>query len=104
MKHQIKRPNILKKSPLLQKLQWVVDPVGYFDQAVEEYPDLFTGDIVGFGDTTVFVHHPQAIQEIFTNDRKKFAAPGELNRTLQPILGDYSLFMLGGDRTNDDGN
>ncbi len=91
-------PNPLKTPPFLQKLQWIANPVGYLERAGQAYPDIFTGEVVGFGGTTVFVHHPQAIQEIFKNNFQKFAAPGELNRTLQPILGDYSLFMLGGDR------
>ncbi|MBD2164733.1 cytochrome P450 [Calothrix membranacea FACHB-236] len=98
MNNQIQRPNLLKTHPTIQKLQWIIDPVGYLDRAGQQYPDLFTGDVVGFGGTTVFVSHPQGIQEIFTNPHKKYAAPGELNRTLQPILGDHSLFMLGGDR------
>lgn len=91
-------PNPLKTPSFLQKLQWIADPIGYLERAGKTYPDIFTGEVVGFGDTTVFVNHPQGIQEIFKNDSKKFSAPGELNRVLQPILGDYSLFMLGGDR------
>ncbi|MDZ4871534.1 MAG: putative cytochrome P450 135B1 [Chroococcidiopsis cubana SAG 39.79] len=87
-------PNTLKTPPFLQKLQWVTDPVGYMESAVEQYPDIFTAQIVGFGDTLVFIHHPQAIQEILTSDRKKFAASGELNRILQPLTGDHSVFML----------
>lgn len=91
-------PNPLKSPSFIQKLQWIADPIGYLERSVQTYPDIFTGDVVGFGDTTVFVHHPQAIQELFKKDSHKFAAPGELNRTLQPLLGDYSLFMLEGDR------
>ncbi|MBW4600761.1 MAG: cytochrome P450 [Calothrix sp. FI2-JRJ7] len=89
-------PNPLKTPSLLQKLQWIADPVGYLERAGQAYPDIFTGEVVGFGGTTVFLYNPQAIQEVFKNDSQKFAAPGELNRTLQPILGDYSLFMLSG--------
>lgn len=91
-------PNPLPKPAFLQKLQWVADPVGYMESASEQYPDLFTAKVIGFGDTLVFVNHPQAIQEILTNDRKKFAAPGHQNSILQPLLGDYSMIMLDGDR------
>ncbi|WP_026736532.1 cytochrome P450 [Fischerella sp. PCC 9605] len=91
-------PNPLKTPSFLQKLQWIVDPVGYMEKAAQQYPDIFTASVVGFGDTIVFVSHPQAIQEILTNDRQKFAAIGELNRTLQPLLGDYSVLMLESDR------
>lgn len=91
-------PNSLTKPVLFQKLQWVADPVGYMESAAKQYPDIFTAKIVGFGDTAVFVNHPQAIQEILTNDRKKFAALGNKNSILQPLVGDYSIFMLDGDR------
>ncbi|NEU73481.1 cytochrome P450 [Hassallia byssoidea VB512170] len=93
----MKLPNTLKTPPFLQKVQWVADPVGYMEKANQEFPDIFTASVVGFGDTVVFVNHPQTIQEILT-DRKKFAALGEANRIVQPIIGDYSVFMLDGDR------
>jgi unspecific monooxygenase len=91
-------PNPLTKPIWIQKLQWVADPVGFMESAAKQYPDIFTAKIIGFGDTTVFVNHPQAIQEILTNDRKKFAALGDRNTLLQPLVGDYSIFMLDGDR------
>jgi cytochrome P450 family 110 len=91
-------PNPLTKPIWLQKLQWVADPVVYMESAVREHPDIFTAKIIGFGDTAVFVNHPQAIQEILTNDRKKFAALGNKNTILQPLTGDYSVFMLDGER------
>ncbi|GAX40393.1 cytochrome P450 [Tolypothrix sp. NIES-4075] len=93
----MKLPNTLKTPPFLQKVQWVADPVGYMEKANQEFSDIFTASVVGFGDTVVFVNHPQTIQEILT-DRKKFAALGEVNKIVQPIIGDYSVFMLDGDR------
>ncbi len=94
----MKRPNTLKTPSFLQKLQWIGDPVGYMENAAQQYPDIFNAEIVGFGDTLVFVSHPQAIQEVLTNDRKKFAALSETNKILQPLVGDYSVIMLEGDR------
>jgi unspecific monooxygenase len=92
------RPNPLNKPSLLQKLQWVIDPVGYMESAVRKYPDIFTAEVVGFGNTLVFVNDPQTIQEILTNDRKNFLALSQDNKILQPVLGDYSVMMLEGDR------
>ncbi|MBN3896703.1 MAG: cytochrome P450 [Nostoc sp. NOS(2021)] len=91
-------PNPLKTPSLLQKLQWITDPVGYVENAVQQYPDIFTGRIIGFGDTVVIVNHPQAIQEILTNDRKKFLAVGEFNRITEPWLGKNSVLILDGSR------
>ncbi|WP_221643555.1 MULTISPECIES: cytochrome P450 [unclassified Nostoc] len=96
MKKQIPLPNILKTPPFLQKLQWVSDPVGYMEKAAQQYPDIFTARIVGFGDTVVFVNHPQTIQEILTNDRKKFAAVAEVNKIVEPLVGKHSVFLLEG--------
>lgn len=58
----------------------------------------FTAKVVGFGDTMVFVNHPQGIQELLTSDRKTFLALGSANGILAPLLGDYSIIMLDGDR------
>lgn len=91
-------PNLIQTPTFIQRLQWVVDPVGYMENAVQQYPDIFTASIIGFGNSMVFVNHPQGVQEILTNDRKKFTAPGKDNRILQPLVGDYSIFMLDGDR------
>ncbi|MBW4555377.1 MAG: cytochrome P450 [Trichormus sp. ATA11-4-KO1] len=91
-------PNQLKTPSVLQRFQWVVDPVGYMENAVQQYPDIFTANVIGTGNGLVFVNHPQAVQEILTNDRKKFAALGENNKILKPLVGDYSVFMLEGDR------
>jgi cytochrome P450 family 110 len=84
-------PHLLKTPSLLQKLQWVIDPVSYIEKAAQQYPDIFSGTIVGFGDTVVFVNHPQAIQEILTNDRKKFVAVGKMNKIGEPLVGKYSV-------------
>ncbi|MEM9927756.1 MAG: hypothetical protein AAF915_29230 [Cyanobacteria bacterium P01_D01_bin.50] len=79
-------PNTLQKPAFLQKLQWVFDPVGYMEDAVEKYPDIFTAEVVGFGDDLIFVNQPEAIQEILTNDRKKFYSPGGVNQVLPCTL------------------
>ncbi len=91
-------PNPLKTPSYLQKIQWVTDPVGYMERAVQKYPDIFTANVIGFGNTLIFVNHPQRLQEILTNDRKKFAALGGENKILQPLLGNHSIMMLEGDR------
>ncbi|MBD2776381.1 cytochrome P450 [Iningainema tapete] len=90
-------PNTLQTPSFFQKLQWVTNPVGYMEKAAQQYPDIFTAEIVGFGDTLVVVNNPQALQEILTNDRKKFIAVGEENKILQPLIGDYSVIMLEGE-------
>lgn len=91
-------PPSLKNHSFFQRLQWIADPVGYMETATQEYPDIFTARVVGFGNDLVFVHHPQALQEILTNDRKKLFASGEENKILTPLVGDFSVMMLDGDR------
>jgi cytochrome P450 family 110 len=87
------------KSPsIIQKIRWVMDPVGYMEEAVKENPEIFSAQIVGFGGGLIFVNNPQAIQEILTNDRKRYSAPGHLNGILRPLVGNYSTFMIDGDR------
>ncbi len=94
----LKPINPINTNQLLQKIQWIADPVGYMETWVQKYPDIFTSEIFGFGNSILFVNEPQAIQQILTNDRKQFSAPGELNAILTPVLGDSGVIMLGGDR------
>lgn len=91
-------PNRIPTPPFIQKLQWIFDPVQYLENAAKKYPDIFTADIVGFGSPVVFINHPNLIREVFTNDRKKFAALGEANKIFQPLVGNTSIIMLDGDR------
>jgi unspecific monooxygenase len=95
----MKLPDGPKTPAFIQRLQWIIDPVGYMEQTHDRYPDLFVAKVIGFGDTIVYVSHPQAIQQILTSDRKQFSAPGKLtNGILQPLIGDYSVIMIEGDR------
>jgi cytochrome P450 family 110 len=96
IKNGIKLPNPVRYPSIVQQIKWVANPVKYMAKAAQQYPDIFTGRIVGFGDTVVFVNHPQGIQEILTKDRKQFIAPGEFNKIGKPILGDYSIALLDG--------
>lgn len=97
-------PSPFKKPAWLQQLQWVSDPVGYMETAVDRSADIFQAQVVGFGGSLVFVNQPQAIQEILKNDTTigsrtaTYSAPGELNQILSPLLGNASVMMLEGDR------
>lgn len=86
--------NRVKTPSFIQRIQWVTDPVGYMEKAAQQYPDIFSAEVIGSSHPMIFVQHPQAIQEILTNDRKKFAALGEENKILLPIVGNNSIFLL----------
>jgi len=81
-----------------QQVQWVADPIGYMEKAAQKYPDIFSSEIAQAWGKVFFVNEPQAIQEILTNDRKQFTAPGDLNTILSPIVGNNSVITLSGDR------
>lgn len=79
-----------------QKLQWVANPVQYMENAKQQHPEIFAAEIIGFGDSLIFVNNPTAIQEILTS--KKFSAPGEVNGILKPLVGNNSILVISGDR------
>jgi cytochrome P450 len=89
--------NKLNKLPLLQKLNWILNPVSYMETAAQRYPDWFTAEIIGLGDQATFVYHPQALQELLTRDRKQFIALGSENAILKPFFGERSVILLDGD-------
>ena len=86
------------KTPLfLQRLQWLFDPVSYLKNTHNHHPDIFFSKAMGM-QGSVILSHPQAMEELLTNDRKKFSAPSQYNQLLQPIVGDNSTIMMDGDR------
>jgi unspecific monooxygenase len=94
----LQAPNPLSTPAFIQRFRWIADPIDYMEHAVREHPDIFTAQVTGFGGTLIFVNHPAAVQEILTNDRKTYAALGSWNTILSPLLGDYSVILLDGDR------
>lgn len=90
--------NVLTTPIIQQKIQWILNPVEYLREASQQHPDIFTANISGLGSgSLVFVSHPQAIQQILTNDRQQFFANGELNSILTPVVGFSSLLSLDGE-------
>ncbi len=80
----------------LQKIKFILDPLGYLEYNSARYGELFQAPVIGNYDLMIFVDNPQALQQLMTNETKKFVAPGD--RILKLITGDYSLFMLEGER------
>lgn len=85
-----------KTSAFLQNLQWIIDPIGYQEAAYKSYGDIFVTPLGLNFSRFVFISHPQAIKQLFSND-KQFTAPGELNKVLGALLGYSGMFMLDGD-------
>jgi cytochrome P450 family 110 len=88
----------LKQPAVLQRLQWILDPISYLENNHRQHPDLFRADGIGFGEDIVITSHPQVMQHILMNDRKLFSAPGDLNLILEPLIGDASVITIEGDR------
>lgn len=88
-------PNGPQAPRWLQKIQYTRNSIAYMD-AAQRYGDIFNAPVIGNHDVVLFVSNPQALQRIFVNDTKQFIAPP--HQLLQPIVGDYSIFMLEGSR------
>jgi cytochrome P450 len=86
-----------KAPPFLQLIQWILDPVRYMEKAAKDFPDIFVSNGLTT-DRFIFVSHPEALQQILTNDRKQFSAPGEANRIISPLVGESNVALLSGDR------
>lgn len=68
------------------------------EKARKEYGDIFTSKVASMISTDlVFVSDPESMQYILTNDRQIFSAPGESNRILSTLMGDYSVILLDGE-------
>jgi unspecific monooxygenase len=89
-------PDGPKTPKLLQQLHWLVDPMSYLEGVAQKpYRDFFKPEPLGLGPSPLFISHPKALQQIFT-DTKSFTAPGDLNQIFRPFIGDYALVCLSG--------
>ncbi|NEO73204.1 MAG: cytochrome P450 [Moorea sp. SIO3H5] len=89
-------PNRPKNFWLLQVFKWLSDPVGYMETTAKEYGDIFISPVVVNLGEVVFISNPQGLQTILSNPQK-FPASGNLNKTLEPLLGSNSVIMLDGE-------
>jgi|SRR4028118_1111408 Cytochrome P450 len=87
-------PNQLKIPSFLQSFLFVTDPTKFLDNVAQQYPDLFSGNFLT--DRAVMVYHPQAAEEVYANDRKKFVMMPK-TKAVQPIVGDNALMTLAGE-------
>ena len=91
-----KLPNGPKTPDWLQKIQYIIDPLGYMDSAYQRYGDIFNAPIIGNFKQLLLVSEPEGLQQLFTRDTKEFYAPS--NGLLQVLVGDNSIFCLECDR------
>lgn len=89
-------PNLVKTSRIKQLIDWVIRPYELLDECAEKYGETFTLHIFGFK-YLVFLSSPQAVKEIFADNGTQFDS-GAGQGIIRPLLGDYSLLVLDGDR------
>ena len=89
-------PPKLDKSPLWQRLTWIIDPVKFFETVARQHPDLCEVKTIGFGKEYILVNHPEAIKEILSSNRQKLFASSKNNNILRPVVGDRSVMLLEG--------
>ncbi|MBK1987519.1 cytochrome P450 [Sphaerospermopsis aphanizomenoides BCCUSP55] len=80
----------------LQILRWVLSPMTYMEECVKNYGDIFTLKLIPNLPPIVFVHTPEAMQEVLSNDTKELEAPGDLNEPFKYLLGNNSMILLSG--------
>ncbi|MBS9391400.1 MAG: cytochrome P450 [Dolichospermum sp. WA123] len=85
-----------KAPATIQVLNWIFRPMSYLTECAKTYGDLFTLKLQSNLPPMLFVHSPEAIQQILSNDHKDLEAPGELNSIFEYLLGKKSVISLSG--------
>ncbi len=80
----------MKKPAFLDKIQYILDSLGYLDKAYERYGENFKAPIIE--NNLFLISNPETLQQIFTRDSQDIAAPR--NPLLGILTGDKSIFML----------
>lgn len=85
-----------KTPATLQMLRWVFSPMSYMEECAKTYGDIFTLKLQRNLPPLVFIHSPEAMQEVLSKDTKELEAPGDLNQLFEGLLGKNSLISQSG--------
>ncbi|MEH2378952.1 MAG: cytochrome P450 [Nostoc sp.] len=88
-------PNCITSPSWWQLIRWIGDPIGFQQKYSQKYGDIFSMRLSGLG-SYVILSHPQAIQEIFSQDSKFDVGRG--NKLAEPLIGRNSLMLIDGAR------
>jgi cytochrome P450 family 110 len=89
-------PPTITTPKLLQLWQWILNPLEFLHKYKRQCGDIFTTNIAGTFEGSIFISNPKAIQQLLTSDTNQFSAPGEANQLLQPFLGNRGTVLLTG--------
>lgn len=81
---------------IIQVLNWIFRPMPYMVECAKKYGDVFALKLQGNLPPMLFVHSPEAMQQVLSNDQKELEAPGDLNSIFQYLLGKNSVISLSG--------
>lgn len=81
---------------IIQVLNWIFRPMPYMMECAKNYGDVFALKLQGNLPPMLFVHSPEAMQQVLSNDQKELEAPGDLNSISQYLLGKNSVISLSG--------
>lgn len=81
---------------IIQVLNWIFRPMPYMVECAKKYGDVFALKLQGNLPPMLFVHSPEAMQQVLSNDQKELEAPGDLNSISQYLLGKNSVISLSG--------
>ncbi|MFM5891317.1 MAG: cytochrome P450 [Dolichospermum sp.] len=81
---------------IIQVLNWIFRPMPYMMECAKNYGDVFALKLQGNLPPMLFIHSPEAMQMVLSNDQKELEAPGDLNSIFQYLLGKNSVISLSG--------
>jgi unspecific monooxygenase len=87
----------LKTPKWFQRIQYVVDPISYWETAFQSYPEVFWAQGIDFGSPVMMFYTPQAAQQINEN-RNRHLETTSFTSELRAIFGNNSLFTMEGAR------
>jgi len=85
-----------KEISIIQVLNWIFRPMPYMMECAKNYGDVFALKLQGNLPPMLFVHSPEAMQKVLSNDQKELEAPGDINSIFQYLLGKNSVISLSG--------
>lgn len=82
----MKLPDSPTAPPWLQKIQYLIDPIGYLESNHQRYGDIFNSPILGNSKQQLLVSHPEGLQQLMSEWLESFASPSIASLFVLPFL------------------
>jgi cytochrome P450 family 110 len=94
--NKLKEPPVVEMHPMMQLIQWTIDPLKFMEECERRYGDCFYIRL-GSDKRALFISHPDAVGELFAPGISRHLDSGKGQLILRMVLGKHSSMLSDGE-------